>query len=267
MLTLASFLSENVRPTYERIAAYLTRRLGEPAALLGAVAWDERLRMLDAGHIDVAFMCGLPYSQRRDRPDPPVELLCAPVMAAPRYQGRPVYYTDVIVRRDSPVTRFADLRGRAYAYNDPGSHSGYNLPRHHLLTLGETSGYFGRVVGSGSHQNSIRLVLEGAVDASGIDSVVLELEEKARPELERELRVVDSIGPCPVPPVVASTRLAGSLKGRLRELLLRMHEDPEGRAILADGLLLRFVPVEDEDYDPIREMVRRAEAAGFFELR
>jgi phosphonate transport system substrate-binding protein len=267
MLTLASFLSENARPTYEGIAAYLTRRLGEPAALLGAVAWDERLRMLDAGRIDIAFMCGLPYSQRRDQPDPPVELLCAPVMAAPRYGGRPIYYTDVIVRRDSPVRTFADLRGRVYAYNDPGSHSGYNLPRHHLLTLGETSGYFGRVVASGSHLSSIRLVLEGAVDASGIDSQVLELEGQSRPELREALRVVESIGPSPIPPVVVSTRLPALLRGRLRELLLGMHEDPEGQAILAAGLLRRFVPVEDRDYDPIREMVRRVEAACFLELR
>jgi hypothetical protein len=28
-----------------------------------------------------------------------------------------------------------------------------------------------------------------------------------------------------------------------------------------------FVPVEDADYDPIRAMVRRAEAAGFLTLR
>jgi len=46
-----------------------------------------------------------------------------------------------------------------------------------------------------------------------------------------------------------------------------MHEDPEGQAILADGLLARFVPVEDRDYDPVREMVRRATAAGFLVLR
>jgi len=267
VITLASFLSENARPTYERIAAHLARRLGEPATLLAGVEWNERHRRLDAGEVHLAFLCGLPYSEKFDRSDRPVELLCAPVMAAPRYRGQPVYYTDVIVRHDSSCRTFADLRGRGYAYNDPGSHSGYNLPRHHLLTLGETSGYFGRTVASGSHQGSIRLVLEGAVDAAGIDSVVLELETKARPELGRELRVVESIGPSPIPPVVVSTRLPLTLTERLREAFLGMHEDPEGRAILADGLMARFVPVRDADYDPIREMVHRAAAAGFLRLR
>ena len=33
MLTLASYLAENAQPTYERIAAWLATRLGEPATL------------------------------------------------------------------------------------------------------------------------------------------------------------------------------------------------------------------------------------------
>jgi phosphonate transport system substrate-binding protein len=141
------------------------------------------------------------------------------------------------------------------------------MPRHHLLTLGETRGYFGRTVASGSHQASIQRVLEGQADASGIDSVVLETEIKRRPGLERALRVVERIGPCPIPPVVVSTRVAAGLKASLRDAFLGMAEDPEGRPILEDGLLARFVPVRDADYDPIREMIRRAEAAGFLELR
>ena len=267
MILLASFLADNARPVYERIAGYLARRLGQPAELLSGVDWEERHRMLDEGRVHAAFMCGLPYSQKFDRPDRPVALLCAPVMAHPRYEGRPVYFTDVVVRRDGPVRAFADLRGRVWAYNDVGSQSGYNLPRDHLLTLGETSGYFGRTVASGSHQKSIQMVIEGEVDASGIDSVVLELEAKLRPDVASALRVVASIGPCPIPPVVVSSRVPEALRARLGEGFLTMHEDPEGRAILANGLVMRFVPVRDADYDPIREMVRRAEAAGFLILR
>src|SRR5262245_3484356 len=134
MLTVASYLAENARPVYERIAAWLGRRLGEPAELLGAT-WAERLQRLDEGSVHVGFMCGWPYSQRVDRPGASIELLCAPVMAAARYGGRPMYFTDVIVRAASPLRSFADLRGRAYAYNDPDSHSGYNVPRDHLLRL------------------------------------------------------------------------------------------------------------------------------------
>jgi phosphonate transport system substrate-binding protein len=267
MLHLASFLADNARPMYEGIAAYLARRLGIPAELLAGVPLDERHRRLDAGGIDVAFICGLPYSQKHDRPDRPVELLCAPVMAASRYGGRPVYFTDVVVRRDHPARAFADLRGTAWAYNDDGSHSGYNVVRHHLLALGETRGYFGRTVASGRHQTSIQMVLDGEVDASGIDSTVLELEMVRRPELEEILRTIATIGPSPIPPVVVARGLEASLRTRLEEAFLTMSGDAAGRAILAEGRMVGFVPVRDADYDPIRAMVRRAEAAGFLILR
>ncbi len=263
MLRLASFLAENARPIYARIATYLADRLGVPAELRAGGPWDE----LDAGRIDVAFVCGLPYSERHDRPDRPIELLCAPLMAAPRYGGRAVYFTDVVVRRDHPARVFADLRGAAWAYNDGGSHSGYNVVRHHLLALGETRGYFGRVVASGAHQTSIQMVLDGAVDASGIDSTVLELETARRPELEVALRTVAAIGPSPIPPVVVTRGLEASLRARLQHAFLTMSADPAGRAILADARMTGFVPVRDADYDPIRAMVRRAEAAGFLTLR
>ncbi len=262
MLVVASYLAENARPIYERIAAYVGQRLGEAAELTRA-PWAERLRLLDDGGVNVAFLCGLPYSRRVDR----LALLGAPVMAALRYRDRPVYFTDVIVRRDSPVRSFRELRGRVWAYNDGDSNSGYVVPRDHLLTLGETRGFFGDVIASGSHQRSIRLVLDGKVDASGIDSTVLELEQAQQPDVALGLRVVESLGPCPIPPVVVAARRPEALKARLREVLLAMHADPAGRAILADGLIARFVPVRDADYDPIREMLRRAAAAGFLGLR
>jgi phosphonate transport system substrate-binding protein len=266
-ITLASYLAENARPTYERIAAYVGRRLGSRAELVAGASWDERLGMLDDGRVQVGFICGWPYSQRFDRPDRPIELLCAPVMAAPRYQGRPIYFTDVIVRADSALKSFADLRGRSYAYNGVESHSGYNVPRDHLLALGETSGYFARTMASGSHQASIALVAEGSIDSSGIDSTVLDLELARRPELAAALRVVETVGPGPIPPVVVARGLPDGDKARLREVFLSMHDDGDGQAILREGLIARFVTVSDADYDPIRAMVRRAETAGFLILR
>jgi ABC-type phosphate/phosphonate transport system substrate-binding protein len=62
-------------------------------------------------------------------------------------------------------------------------------------------------------------------------------------------------------------RLPADRKAGLRRAFVHMHEDHEGQAILANGLIERFVEVEDSDYNPIREMTRRAEAAGFLELK
>lgn len=52
------------------------------------------------------------------------------------------------------------------------------------------------MIQSGSHQRSIRLVVDGLAECAGIDSVVLEQELRDLPDLSRHLRVVETIGPC-----------------------------------------------------------------------
>src|SRR5262249_38280143 len=102
---------------------------------------------------------------------------------------------------------------------------------------------------------------------AGIDSTVLELELAQRPELAGVLRIVESIGPEPVPPVVVSRSLPEDVKRRLRDSMLGMHRDGDGRGILRAGLIERFVSVAAADYAPIRALVRRAQTAGFLTLR
>ena len=111
------------------------------------------------------------------------------------------------------------------------------------------------------------MVEAGEVDAREFDSTVLDVECRRRPELGTALRTVAVLGPSPIPPVIVTRALTENRKERLRAALLAMHEDAEGRAILTDGLMVRFVRVQDTDYDLIRAMVARAITAGFLELR
>ena len=93
------------------------------------------------------------------------------------------------------------------------------------------------------------------------------MDYKLRSRLASQIRVVESIGPCPVVTVVISSRLPAATKDRLRRILLTMHDSPEGKAMLADGLIARFVETRVAEYHPVRDRVRRAEAAGFVELK
>jgi phosphonate transport system substrate-binding protein len=195
-----------------------------------------------------------------------VEPLAAPVLAGDRYGGRPVYYSDVIVRRDSPITCLEELRGRSWAYNEPASHSGHTVTLHALVRMGAGPGFFARVVEAGYHQRAIRLVHAGAVDAAAIDSQVLAVELRDHPGLAAGLRVVGSFGPSTIQPVVAASRLPGRLKDQVRELLVALGEDPTARPLLAHGLIDRFAPVDDAAYHDIRAMLATIQAAGWTSL-
>jgi phosphonate transport system substrate-binding protein len=243
----------------QQVSAYAGRRLGLETAFVSEPPWQEREVMLNDGQIPVAWICGLPYVNRADHEPGTVELLVAPVMAAPRYADRPIYFSDVLVRRDSPFHTFEDLRGATWAYNEPNSQSGFNVTRWHLATLGEWSGYFGRVIEAGAHETALEMILDGRIDASAIDSTVLEQALIEQPDLDEQIRRIDILGPSPIPPWVISKKAPADLKRGLQQILLGMHQDEKGREILSQALMARFALVNDQDYDPIRQMAALAQ--------
>jgi phosphonate transport system substrate-binding protein len=248
-LVFANFLAPNMTSVYADVAERVGRAVGAPARLIEGTD----LEQLRDGSVDVAFLCGLPYvrlcAERPGRLRP----LAAPILDEARCRDRPVYFSDVIVRHDSPFRSFGELRGHSWAYNERGSYSGCLLVRHHLIEMGETEAFFGRVTFSGRHQESIRKVAKGEVDGAAIDSQVLAVECLRNPGLAGEIRVIATFGPSTVPLVVATADVPEAVQVRVREALCALGRDRASRDLLAAGLIRRFAPIDDRAYDDIRQ--------------
>jgi phosphonate transport system substrate-binding protein len=260
-LRFATFLAPNMLPVYRFLADRIGERLGRPVELVVGSSFDQ----FERGEADLGVVCGLPYVWLAARRPRPVEPLAAPVLAGDRYGGRPVYYSDVVVRHDSPITCLEDLQGRSWAYNEPASHSGHSVTLYGLVRMGARPGFFARVVEAGFHQRALRLVAGGAVDAAAIDCQVLAIELRDHPQLAG-LRVVGSFGPSTIQPVVAASRLPEQLKDEVRDLLVELAGDPTARPVLDHGVIDHFAAVDDAAYDDIRAMLTVIEAAGWTSL-
>lgn len=240
------------------ISAYISSQVGIPAEFVDDLPWQEREKSFDAGQIHICWMCSLPYIWKAGQNLPYVELLAAPVMQPPRYLNRPVYYSDIVVHRESGFRSFADLRGASWAYNEPHSHSGFNLTRYQLALLGETFDYFGEVLASGAHDRSLQMITGRQVDGSAIDSTVLDLVLALHPDILDHIRIIDTWGPSPIPPWVIHKDVSQEVREAIRQTLLQMHSDSRGREILDQSQIDHFAQVEDRDYDPVREMAKIA---------
>ena len=174
--------------------------------------------------------------------------ISAPVMQRKRYQDLPIYFADVIVRRDSSISAFDALQGKVFCYNDPGSNSGYFL-LHNDLGPSRPGPFFKQSLQSGSHQASIRWVAEGLADCAAIDSVVLEQELQNHPELSNRVRVLRSIGPSPMPPVAAAHRLGPEVVCQLRQSLL--FPEPPLRTVMDRAQIKRYATVDWNSYEAI----------------
>lgn len=263
-LRFITYLAPSIpRALFEGVVDHCRRRLGHKGASLRVetrVSGPERgtADPFSGGEADVGFVCSPSYLWLREREPSPVELLgVAPVFGSGRNGDRPVYFCDVISARGNDISGFADLRGRSWAYNDACSLSGYYGLLRKLDEMGEDPRFFGEVLHSGSHLDSIRMVADHEADAATIDSNVLWMRVKVRPALADLVRVIDSWGPFPVQPVVVRSGLDPALKGALRDAFLDL--DVYAVPALAEFGFRRFAPVTDEDYAPERLLPNASE--------
>jgi phosphonate transport system substrate-binding protein len=219
-LTLVSYLAPNWFGFYQAIARYIGQALQCETSIIQSPHDPLHDPLLQSDHVDLAFLCGLPLMRQHQHVPHQLQPVVAPVMALPRYYDQPVYFADVIVSAASNITTFEQLAGKTLCYNDAGSNSGYNLLRYRVLQSDSLHLFLGRAIPSGSHQRSIQWVAEGAAAGAAIDSTVLEQTLRDDPTLAQHLRVVETLGPCPMPPLVASQRLGSELIAQLRSLLL-----------------------------------------------
>lgn len=75
--------------------------------------------------------------------------------------GWDVYWSQIVVRRDSGIETLEDLEGLSWAYPDPGSTSGYMVP---LLMLQEAGVTPGDELEAGGHGQAVLAVYRGDAD-------------------------------------------------------------------------------------------------------
>jgi phosphonate transport system substrate-binding protein len=178
----------------------------------------------------------------------------------PGAAGRPVYFSDVVVRADNPARSFGDLMTARWGYNDRESLSGYYSVVQTAAEHGADASFLGRLHDMGSHLGSLRALGRGDIDAAAVDSVVLALRYRRDPALRTGLRVVHRLGPWPIQPMVMRRDLPAGLKNALTVAVRTLADAPARRRALRRWLLAGVAPMTDADFDVERAALARAEA-------
>lgn len=242
---------------YEALRGYLERSLGFPCELAserrrsGPTAEDNPFARDEA---DVGFLCAPCYLALAATERPSVALVgAAPLYDDPRCAGRPVYFSELLVRAGAPFASaesIAALRGARWVYNDELSLSGFHSVRRRLAEVGAGSvrSFFAESRAVGSHLAALEALLAGEADVAAIDSCTMALQRRERGAELGALRLVESLGPHPVQPVVARRGLDVGVRKALAEALLLAHDDDTLASTLAHVGITRFVAVSEADY-------------------
>ena len=162
------------------------------------------------------FMCGYPIALGLADVIP----LAAPIPNAAWAQGRAVYRSDLIVRRDAPYRTLEDTFAGTAGWTVEHSHSGFNAFRHHLLryvTPGRPQVYAGMTGNLVTARRILDSVLDGSIDVGPLDAYWHMLIARHMPALTSGIRVLDPpirrrcppsspLPPCPRTPWTRSGR-------------------------------------------------------------
>jgi len=208
--------------------------------------YNATIEALRAGHIDVALLG--PFSYVLATTVAPVEAFAVTVTAR---SMQPSYQSIIIAGKDSNINTIADLKGRTFAFVDPGSTSGFMVPSAAMIKLGITPEKdFKQVMYSGGHDATIVAVGSGKVDAGSVADRIYERGcAKGLADCSK-LKVVWTSPPIPNDPLLYRKTLSDDMKKKIRDAFFSVKNLAFGEM----GTVARFDPASDKDYDPLREI-------------
>lgn len=232
---------------YQPLARYLSRKTGAGVELKILTRYGNIIDNFRSAKLDGAFFGSFTYALAHRKLG--VEVLARPV--AP--DNTSTYYGLIFVRKDSGIRDLADMEGKRFVFVDKATTAGYLLPIEYFHGGGvdDYKSYFRETYFSGTHEGAIMDVLEGKAHAGAAKNTVFERLAKQDRRIRKELVVLATSPHVPENGLAVRGDLDPALTGRLKEALLRMHEDPEGEKTLAQFGANRFIETRDEDYGPV----------------
>lgn len=146
------------------------------------------------------------------------------------------YHSVLFVRKNSSINTLNDFKGKTIVFEDPGSTSGYMLPKAYLIQKGfNVSPFAGgnniTYVFSEDDVNIPLWITKKKADIGAISNV----EFDALPEsVKGELKVIDRTPDVPRHVVSYRSKMDPALVEQVKKILLDMDKDPEGLYILKE---------------------------------
>ena len=207
--------------------------------------------------IDFAILGPAAYAKARNR-DGQIEAFAAFARKKGYVTPRGSFYHSVLFTcKEHGVDAISALQGRRVALTDPASTSGSVIP--HVAFSGHIqdslSSFFGTLIYTGSHDRSIRSVVNKDVDAAFVSSARIDEAIEKKILSPDQVVILWRSDPIHSDPFVFSSGVDRAVKDQIRQIIL------SAASQLSDMLnkmqMVDIVPVGDADYRAVHEIVNR----------
>ena len=232
---------------YEPLMGYLSEKIVRRIRITILPGYGNIIDNFASSGMDGAFFGSFAYVLAHTK------LGLEPVARPEDTEGISTYHGMIFVRKDSGIHSVMDMRGKCFAFVDRATTAGYLLPRAYFKKygIGDYMKFLKEVYYTGTHVDAIYDVLNRRADIGSAKNTIYQRLAEKDPRISEELLILTRSPDVPENGLAVRKDLDESLKKKLKEALLTMHEDPNGKEILNKFGTKRFIETNDSDYHAV----------------
>jgi phosphonate transport system substrate-binding protein len=184
----------------------------------------------------------------------------APLARPVNLDNSSTYKGYLFVRKNSGIKTVADMKGKKMAFVEKATTAGYVFPLAWLKENGVPSldGFFSEYYFTGSHDAAVMSVLNKKADIGAAKHSMYDRVRKEDPRVDQELVILAVSPEVPSNGLCVRKDLDKAIKAKLKDALLNLHNEPEGKAVLEKFGALKFIETTAKDYQPVFDMANKA---------
>ena len=236
---------------YKSLISIVEKLTGFEINTIKVTDYNAAVEAMRAGRADIAWYGGKTYIKAAEIAD--AEAFAAGVRPGEKNAN---YFAYFVVKNDSKIKKFSDIKGKVLSLNTIGSTSGDLIPQVELakINLSTTNkDHFKNVFYAGSHDACLLAVLNNQSDVCGMSSRNFEARLVDNTFKIEQVRIIHKSDPVPPPPLAYSKKIPLEDRKKIKKAVLEAHK--HGKIGGYGGTMSHYISVKDADYDVLRKVV------------
>ena len=236
---------------YKTLISIVEKLTGFEINTIKVTDYNAAVEAMRAGRADIAWYGGKTYIKASEIAD--AEAFAAGVRPGEKNAN---YFTYFVVKKDSKIKKFSDIRGKVLSLNTIGSTSGDLIPQVELTKINLSTAnkdHFKNVFYAGSHDACLLAVLNDQSDVCGMSSRNFEARLADSTFEMEQVRIIHKSAPVPPPPLAYSRKIPLEDRKKIKKAVLEAHKHGEVGGY--GGKMSHYISVKDSDYDVLRQVV------------
>ncbi|WP_310193531.1 phosphate/phosphite/phosphonate ABC transporter substrate-binding protein [Bacillus sp. 3255] len=252
--------AETLEAKAKPLEKLLGDRLGIPVKMTVSNSYPNVIQAMATKKVDISFLPPSQYVYAHDNLKVADVLMQALRYGADPLTGKPTqklvdfYQSMIVVKADSPIWNFEDLRGKTIGWQGVTSAAGYVYPGLVLRNSGinpvkdvEGKMYQG-------HDRAIVGLLKGQVDAAAVFQDVRSLMLRDFPDVLKDTRILAFSDKIPNDTIAIRSDMDSEWRKKIQDAFVSLGNDPVGKKTIQDVFAHQgYTLSEDNKFEIVRE--------------